>query len=74
MSTPCSGQAEAEAAASGYVSPEAAATARRRAREAAAEHLADEYAEHLLPPPFPSKENAAPARAAFNTKQQNTLH
>jgi hypothetical protein len=68
MSTPCYGQLEAEAAASGYASPEAADTARRRAREAAAEHLADEYAEHLSPLFLP-KENAAPARAALNTKQ-----
>jgi hypothetical protein len=69
MSTPCYGQLEAEAAASGYASPEAAAARRRARADQAAEHLADEYTEHLAPPTFPAKENAAPARAAQSTEQ-----
>jgi len=66
----CPGELMAEAAADGYESPQAAAAARRRARaDQAAEHLADEYTEHLAPPTFPTKENAAPARAAQSTEQ-----
>lgn len=64
----CPGELMAEAAGDGYDSPASAAEARRHARAQqaaiAAEDLADEYAEHLAPPPFPAKENAAPARAA----------
>lgn len=49
----------ADAAADGFESPEAAAAARREARERAAAELSDEYADNLSPSPEPDGDSRA---------------